>query len=72
MLKKFSCTVLLVPVVVIFNVAMLAVEVIMLRAGTGSLNNADKLPSYPGWYTVLVIPTQRHDSRRAVKLTIPD
>ncbi|KAK0627347.1 hypothetical protein B0T14DRAFT_512464 [Immersiella caudata] len=54
MLKKFSCAVLLVPVVVIFNVAMLAVEVVMLRAGTGSLNNADKHPSYPGWYAVMI------------------
>jgi hypothetical protein len=56
-MKKFSWSVLLVPVVIIFNVAMFAVEVVMLRAGTGSLN-AEKLPSYPGWYAVMVIGAQ--------------
>ena len=68
MLKKFSCTVILIPFVILLNGAMLAVEMIMLRAGTGSLNNAEKLPYYPGWYVVLVsiapsvpsIPMQFH------------
>ncbi|KAK4449749.1 hypothetical protein QBC34DRAFT_403935 [Podospora aff. communis PSN243] len=53
MKKFFSWSVLLVPVVIVFNVGMLAVEVIMVRAGTGSLN-ADKLPSYSGWYAVMI------------------
>ncbi|KAK0641428.1 hypothetical protein B0T16DRAFT_419817 [Cercophora newfieldiana] len=54
MLKKFSFTVLLVPLMVLLNGGMLVVEVIMLRAGTGSLDNADKHPSYPGWYTLMI------------------
>jgi len=54
MLKKFSCTVVLIPFIILLNGAMLAVEVIMLRAGTGSINNPEKLPYYAGWYAVLV------------------
>lgn len=57
MLKKFSFSVILVPVIVILNGGMLALEMIMMRAGTGSLNNADKHPYYPGWYAVMVRKT---------------
>ena len=40
---------------VILNGGMLAVELVMLRAGSGSLNNPQKEPSYyPGWYAVIV------------------
>jgi len=52
MLKKLSCTAILIPFVILLNGTMLAVEMIMLRAGTGSINNAKKLPYYPGRYAL--------------------
>jgi hypothetical protein len=54
MLKKFSFSVVLAPLLVVLNGGMLGLELIMLRAGTGSLNNPEKLPNYPGWYAVMI------------------
>ncbi|KAK0704381.1 hypothetical protein B0H67DRAFT_557205 [Lasiosphaeris hirsuta] len=54
MLKKLTCSVLLLPLVILLNGAMLAIEVIMLRAGTGSLDNHSHLPFFHAWYTVLI------------------
>lgn len=54
MLNKWGWNALLVPLVIL-NGGMLAVELVMLRAGSGSLNNPQKEPSYyPGWYAVIV------------------
>ena len=57
MLKKCSCSALLLPVAVLLHGALTAFELVMLRAGTGSLDNQSHQPSWPYWYTVLVTGT---------------
>lgn len=55
MWKKFGCTsFLLLPVALIFQLVLLAGVGIILRAGTGSLDNSDHLPVTPGLYLILV------------------
>jgi hypothetical protein len=55
MLKKLGWfNLLLLPAAFISQLVILAGVGILLRAGTGSLNNSDHLPVTPGLYLILV------------------
>ena len=55
MWKKVGiCSILLVPVTLVAQLVLLAGLGIVLRAGTGSLNNSKHSPITPGLYVALV------------------
>lgn len=54
MLKKFTWTVVLMPFITLLHGVMLGVEIVMLRAGTGSVSQAPHLPSFSAWWVTLI------------------
>lgn len=54
MMIKFSWGFIAIPLIILFNVAMFAVEVVMLRAGTGSLNSGKPQAWSSGWQAIIV------------------
>ncbi|KAK1836422.1 hypothetical protein QBC39DRAFT_338069 [Podospora conica] len=53
-MKKFSCSSLLLPVALVLHGGLTAFQMIMLRAGTGSIDNHDHLPNWYNWYMVII------------------
>ncbi|KAK3369645.1 hypothetical protein B0T24DRAFT_596361 [Lasiosphaeria ovina] len=54
MLRNCSCTILLLPVVLLMQVAVLSSGIIFLLAGTGGIDNAEHLPKLSGVYVALI------------------
>ncbi|KAK3363140.1 hypothetical protein B0T25DRAFT_596146 [Lasiosphaeria hispida] len=54
MLKRCSCSVLFLPLVLLLNGVLIALEVILLQAGTGSLDNAEHVPRFYSFYAVII------------------
>jgi hypothetical protein len=54
MFTKFSCTTLLVPIVLLFQAILLAFDLVLLTAGSGSIDNNDHLPRLSDYYIVRV------------------
>lgn len=53
-MKKFSCSTLLLPVAIVLHGGLTAFQLIMLRAGAGSIDTHDHHPSWYNWYVVQV------------------
>jgi hypothetical protein len=53
-MKQCHWTLYLVPIAAAIQVVMLAAGFLVLRAGTGSLNNENHLPRGSGYYVALV------------------
>ncbi|KAK0717522.1 hypothetical protein B0T26DRAFT_675816 [Lasiosphaeria miniovina] len=53
MLRNCSCTILLLPVVLLLQVTVLSSGIIFLLAGTGGIDNAEHLPRLSGVYFAL-------------------
>jgi len=80
--KRFTWASLLTPLVIVLNVATFAVEVVMLRAGTGGSlisnnnnnnnnNNDQNPPNYSGWYA-LRIEADEYKYEHATSNGLPD
>jgi hypothetical protein len=54
MFKRLGFRVILIPAVLITQLLSLVGVGMLLRAGTGSLNNSDHLPITPGLYLITV------------------
>lgn len=54
MFNKCSCSILLVPIVLLLQAMLLAFDLVLLTAGSGSLDNNDHLPRLSDYYIVRV------------------
>jgi len=52
--KKLTWTLFLTLFLTVLNVAMFGIEMVMLRAGTGSISQPPHLPYAPGWWVTLI------------------
>ncbi|RGP78944.1 hypothetical protein FLONG3_2849 [Fusarium longipes] len=73
MFKRLGFRVIFIPAVLITQLLTLVGVGMLLRAGTGSLNNSDHLPTAPGLYLILI--DTKHYTRKVGKETfkgLPD
>ncbi|KAK0710244.1 hypothetical protein B0T26DRAFT_787654 [Lasiosphaeria miniovina] len=54
MAKRFTWSILLLPLVLLLHAGVFVGEILVLHAGTGAIDSGDRLPSGYGLYTVLI------------------